>query len=105
MIICEVYYSVAEGRRPELMKLAEANVRASRKEEGNIAYTHYPSMENETDMFVFEIWESPEALERHIHADHYLEFSRLRKPMLTSYKFLNYEAEKIAEGDSIPTWS
>lgn len=58
----------------------------------------------ETDMFVFEIWESPEALERHIHAEHYLEFSRLRKPMLTSYKYFNYEAEKIAEGDSIPTW-
>ena len=55
-------------------------------------------------MFVFEIWESPEALERHIHAEHYLEFSRLCKPMLTSYKYFNYEAEKIAEGDSIPTW-
>lgn len=106
MIICEVYYSVKPGLRDELVKIAAVNVRETRKEKGNIAYAHYPSMENDTDMFVYEVWESREHLDAHIHADHYLEFSRKRKPMLQegSYLYRNYEATLVKEGDHIPTW-
>ncbi|NMD55938.1 putative quinol monooxygenase [Tsukamurella conjunctivitidis] len=105
-IICAVRYSVRPGSRPAVMTIAEKNVHLTRLEPGNIAYSHFPSMENDTDMFVYEVWESQAAVEAHLHAPHYLEFSELRKPMLTahSYHFTVYEATEIQSGTSIPTW-
>lgn len=107
MIICEVYYEVKPGMREALIEIARVNVEKTREEHGNLVYSHYPSMENETGMFVFEVWETAEDLEAHIHAKHYLEFSHQRKPMLVegSYRYRNYSARQVAEGDSISTWS
>ena len=107
MIVCEVYYSAKPGMRDELMKIAQVNVDASRKEKGNIAYTHYPSMENDTGMFVFELWETAKDLEAHIHSEHYLEFSRKRKDLMQedSYRFKEYEATLIREGSKIASWN
>ncbi|MDJ0105184.1 MULTISPECIES: putative quinol monooxygenase [Rhodococcus] len=106
MIICEVYYSVKPGLRNELLEIVEANVRETRKEEGNISYTHYPSVEDDTGMFVFEVWRRAQDVEAHIRAEHYLAFSQKRKPMLQegTYKFRTYEAAIVGEGDGIPTW-
>lgn len=106
MIICEVYYSCKDGMREQLLESVKRNMAGTRLEPGNISYTHYLSLENETDLFVFEAWKSLEDVEKHIHEKHYLEFSKIRKPLLRdgSYKFRVYEAEMIQEGSNISTW-
>ena len=106
MIIIAVCYTVKPGMREEVMKIAGPSIEASRKEKGNIQYAHYPSMENEQDMFVFEVWESKADVEAHIQAPHYLKFANARKPMLVegSYRYTMYEGEPIEYGKRIATW-
>lgn len=106
-VIITVWYSVKPGLRDEFLALAKKNVEETRKEEGNIVYAHYPSMENDQDMFVIEVWENRESVEKHIRAPHYLEFSRARKPMLVegSYQYVLYLGEENESGDGIATWS
>ena len=106
MIVISVWYTVKPGLREELIKIAHENVAETRKEKGNVEYVHYPSMENDQDMFVYEAWESYEDVTAHIHAPHYLAFSEKRKPMLVegSYRYVVYEAQERERGDRIATW-
>ncbi len=106
MIVISVWYTVKPGMREEVMKIAKPSIEATRKEKGNIQYAHYPSMENDQDMFVFEVWESMAAVEAHIRAPHYLKFANARKAMLVEgfYRYTMYEGEPIEHGKSIATW-
>ncbi len=106
MIIIAVWYTVKPGMREEVMKIAKPSIEATRKEKGNVQYAHYPSMENDQDMFVFEVWESKADVEAHIRAPHYLKFANARKPMLVegSYRYTMYEGEPIEHGKRIATW-
>lgn len=106
MIVIAVKYSVKPGLRNKLMEIARKNVEETRKEHGNIDYAHYPSMENDRDMFVFEVWESYKDVEAHIYAPHYLDFSEKRRPMLVenSYEYTVYESQPIEQGKKIKSW-
>ncbi len=103
-IICAVKYRMKPGTRDQLMEIAKINMEKTRQEKGNLSYTHYPSMENDTDMFVFELWETIEDVNAHCQAPHYLEFARKRLPMMESYEFKTYEANLLREGTKIATW-
>ena len=85
-IIISVKYTLMPGKRDELLSFVSDNVLHTRKEAGNLAYSHYPSLESEDDMFVFEMWENIESVNRHINAPHYVEFSKKRRPILHSYE-------------------
>lgn len=102
-VIITVWYSVKPGTREQCIELAKKNVEETRKEEGNLSYAHYPSVENEQDMFVMEVWESMEAVKKHMNAPHYLAFSQARKPMLVegSFRYVIYSGEEIESGGSI----
>jgi len=104
--VVAVTYTVKPGMRDELMKIAQINMDKTRAEKGNIRYTHYPSMENDQDMFVYEEWERYGDLIAHSHAEHYLEFSAKRKPMLVegSYEYTVYTAELRDQGKKVATW-
>jgi len=65
MIVVAVKYMVNEGFRNEVLEMAKEAVSETRKEKGNIEYTVYPSLENEQEIFVFEVWESMEHLQAH----------------------------------------
>ena len=106
-IVITVWYKCKPGLRPACEEIAKKNVIETRKEEGNIYYNHYPSMENDDEMFVIEVWENIEAVQRHISMPHYLDFSAKRKPMLVegSYRYVVYEGDAIERGDGIATWS
>ena len=97
VIIVAVKYTVKQGMRDEVLKLAAINVRETRKEKGNIEYTVYPSAENDQDVFVFETWETNENLKAHSQAPHYLEFCEKRKPMLVegTFKIKKYTAQYL----------
>ena len=104
MVTIGVHYRLKPGMRDELLKFVDDNVQNTRLEEGNIFYAHYPSIENDQDMFVFEIWESVDHVNAHNKAPHYLEFARKRLPMLEFYLSTRYESSIISQRDSIATW-
>ena len=54
-IVVSVKYVLKPGKRSELLSFVMDNVVNTRKERGNIAYSHYPSLEDEQEMFVFEM--------------------------------------------------
>lgn len=105
MVTIGVHYRLKPGTREELLKFVDDNVINTRKENGNIFYAHYPSIENDTDMFVFEIWETVDDVNAHNKAPHYLEFAFKRKPMLDFYLSTRYESSVISQRDSISTWA
>ncbi|MGL5434929.1 MAG: putative quinol monooxygenase [Lachnospiraceae bacterium] len=103
-VVIRVKYRMKPGKREELLKFVQENVDQTRMETGNIEYTHFPSMENDQDMFVFEMWEKIEDVNAHINAPHYLEFARKRKPLMESYDYKTFDASIIRQGDHIATW-
>lgn len=95
MLIVEAYYRVKPGKRDELIKIAQINIDATRKEVGNITYNHYPSSEDTQGMFVFEIWENEEVFNYHPKTEHHKQFCMDRRPLIepNSYKITMYNAE------------
>lgn len=105
MVTIGVHYRLKPGMREKLLEFVGDNVENTRKEKGNIFYAHYPSLENDQDMFVFEIWETVDHVNAHNSAPHYLEFANKRKPMLEFYLSTRYSSSIISQRDSISTWS
>ncbi|HAE43112.1 MAG TPA: antibiotic biosynthesis monooxygenase [Clostridiales bacterium] len=98
MIVVAVKYMVNEGFRNEVLEMAKEAVSETRKEKGNIEYTVYPSLENEQEIFVFEVWESMEHLQAHIKSPHMVKFAEARKPFVVegSYKLSLYKSEPMS---------
>ena len=103
-IVIAVKYRLKPGKRQELLNFVMDNVIGTRQEPGNLAYAHYPSIENEQDMFVFEMWEKLEDVDRHIEAPHYVAFSKKRQPMLESYESRSYDGELCRLREKAPRW-
>ncbi|WP_082926390.1 putative quinol monooxygenase [Cupriavidus sp. D384] len=101
-IIVSVKYRLKSGKRQELLSFVMDNVINTRNEPGNLAYSHYPSLEDEQEMFVYEMWEDMDSLNSHIHTDHYIRFANLRKPILESYESQAYESTLRRERSKAP---
>ncbi len=82
MLIVEATYRCKPGTRDRLLEILKPNVEGTRKEKGNISYSHYPSPENEVDMFVFEKWENPEVFAGHSSTPHHRAFCAARRSLL-----------------------
>ena len=67
-IIVAVKYRLKPAKRRELLSFAANNVAATRREPGNLAYSHYPSLDDAQEMFVFELWQDRENGRSHPHA-------------------------------------
>jgi quinol monooxygenase YgiN len=98
MIIVAVKYMVNKGIRNEVLEMAKEAVVETRKEQGNIEYTVYPSLENDQEIFVFEVWDSMEHLQAHIKTPHMVKFAEKRKPLVVegSYKLSLYKGEPVS---------
>jgi len=97
MITVAVKYLVKPGFRDQVMALAKEAVTATRKEEGNIEYSVYASPENDQMIFVYEEWESKEALQAHVKTPHMKVFAESRKDMVLpdSYQLHVYESKPM----------
>jgi len=76
--------------------------RKHKEGERKSAYSHYPSLENEQEVFVFEMWETLKDLESHINMPHYVAFDDRRKPLLESYEAQVYEATLCRSTNKAP---
>lgn len=101
-IIVAVKYRLQPGKREELLAFVSENVINTRCESGNLEYTHYPSLEDEQEMFVFEMWEDMKNLDEHIRMPHYVAFADRRMPMLESWEAQIYEAHLLREVKKAP---
>jgi quinol monooxygenase YgiN len=101
-IVVSVKYVLKPGKRDELLSFVMDNVVNTRNEKGNIAYSHFPSLENEQEMFVFEVWESLKDLEAHINMPHYEAFDDRRRPLLESYEAQVYEGTLVRSTNKAP---
>ena len=101
-VVVAVKYRLKPGKRDELLSFVMDNVVNTRNEPGNLAYSHYPSIEDEQEMFVYELWEEQKNLDDHIRMPHYVEFAHKRKPLLEWWEALIYEARFIQEVKKAP---
>ena len=101
-IIVAVKYRLQPGKRDELLSFVSENVVNTLREPCNLEYTHYPSLEDEQEMFVFEMWEDLKNLDDHIRMPHYVAFSDRRMPMLESWEARIYEAGLLREVKKAP---
>ncbi len=89
----EVHYYIKDGKRNEFYNAIQKHgiADASRAEEGNEKYEYYFSAENENELLLIEVWNSPEAVELHMYSQHYKELGELKKKYVTETVFTRYE--------------
>lgn len=95
MIIVKVSYKLKPGKRDELLSFVLENVESTRKEEGNLYYEHFASIEDEDTMHVVEIWEDMKYLDAHLEQPHYIKFADRRYPILDSYESSVWEIDHL----------
>jgi quinol monooxygenase YgiN len=82
MIVVAGKVTVKSERRAEAVQAALKMQRATQPEAGCISYRFYSDLENPDILFVFEEWESAEALEAHFQTPHMAEFMQLLPELL-----------------------
>ena len=70
MIVVAGTVTIKPGKREEAVRVAEAMARATRTEDGCRHYRFYADLDDPHTFFVFEAWESEEALARHLQTEH-----------------------------------
>lgn len=101
-IVIAVKYRLKPGKRDELLSFVMDNVKNTRMEPGNLAYSHFPSLEDENEMFVFEMWEELKNVDDHLNQPHYLEFAQKRLPILECYESQTFDASLVRERKKAP---
>ena len=65
-------FAVKEGQMDVFLKNCEELIALTHKEEGCFAYDLYEADDGSGDLVMLEIWESREALDKHLQSEHYL---------------------------------
>ena len=96
MIIVIAHIVLKDGAKEEFTKAALTCVRETRKENGNISYSLLMSAENPNSCTFVEEWQTPEALEAHSKAPHYLQMGAEVGGLVAQPTDLRiYTAEKV----------
>lgn len=72
-IIVTALLTPKEGQEEQVLAALKRVQEASRKETGCIIYNLHKTVEGNT-FVLYEEWANAEAMEEHIHSDHYLEY-------------------------------
>ncbi|MCS6926237.1 MAG: antibiotic biosynthesis monooxygenase [Candidatus Binatia bacterium] len=82
MIVIAGTIPIKPERREEAQRLALWMTEETRKEAGCLTYNFYADLADPTTFFIFEEWESEEALQRHFHTDHMKQFQQQAPTLL-----------------------
>ncbi len=82
MLAIAVTYKAKPGKREIALKAARICSEKTRREAGNGDYTFYAGIDDDRTFFLFEQWESREALDAHLKAPHLAEFRAALKDLL-----------------------
>ena len=75
MIIVTAYVTIKEGSKDKFMAAVQPCIDATRREEGNISYNLYASIEDDCKFTFVEEWESQEKLDAHMKSPHFQTFN------------------------------
>jgi quinol monooxygenase YgiN len=76
MIVIAGTIPIKSEHREEAHKLALWMAEETRKEAGCLAYAFYADLADPNTFFIFEEWESDEALSRHFQTEHMKKFQQ-----------------------------
>ena len=82
MLAIAVTYKARPGMREEALRAARICSEKTRCEIGNEDYTFYEGIDDEQRFFLFEHWESREALDAHLKTPHLADFRAALKDLL-----------------------
>jgi quinol monooxygenase YgiN len=82
MIVIAGTIPVKPEYRDEAYKLASVLEEATRKEPGCLMYTFYANRSDPNTFFIFEEWESDEALAKHFQTEHMKQFMQQAPKLL-----------------------
>ena len=84
-----------EGMAEEVQELLLTNVRRIREgEQGNLAFAVHRSMDNPNEFWLYETWESLEAVEAHESGADFQEYKEKLRPMV--------EGDSVIFGNTTP---
>ena len=97
MKILHVTYTIKDGKRDEFYRrIVEQGIAASsREEEGCLAYDYYFPVGSDNELFLLEIWKTPEDAEKHMQSAHFAKLQELKKDFVTDVRFGKFLAESI----------
>lgn len=102
MIIMAVSAPIKPEHRDEMIQAAITVQDATRKESGCITYTFHTEVADPNKFFVYEVWESSEALDAHMKQEHTRTF--LEKVGKTAAGSMNAERYDVpADSKQQPT--
>ncbi|MBB3111237.1 quinol monooxygenase YgiN [Paenibacillus phyllosphaerae] len=84
MIIIHAELKINPEQRSAFLEQARAAVAETRKEEGNISYSYYESVEEPNTFMFVEQWKDKPAVDFHSGSAHFLAFIGAIRPMLTA---------------------
>lgn len=82
MLAIAVTYKAKTDRREEALQAARICSEKTKRENGNVDYTFYSGIDDDQTFFLFEHWESREALDAHLKSSHLAEFRAALKELL-----------------------
>ena len=98
MIIITGTVHIKSERWEEAVSIVKELVAKSRADEGCVRYTFYEPLNEQYSFFCFEVWASPEALEKHARTPHLRTFfAFLQQAASRPFKLEKYEAKEIRE--------
>ena len=96
MIIITVEVNVKPEYREEAIPVALQMAQASQAESGCLAYQFYTDLQDPNKFFLFELWETEEALADHGETAHMAEFrQQLPKLLASELSVKRYQAESM----------
>ena len=101
MLVIAGTIPVKAEHREEAIKLARMMEEATRQEPGCFAYTFYADRDDPNTFFIFEEWESDEALAKHLQTDHMKQFQQIAQNILAGKvvgkKYTGTSSESLSE--------
>lgn len=98
MIIIAGTVPIDPTKKADALKLMKAMYEASEREQGCISYRFYLNPWDESQVMVFEEWESAEALEAHFRAEHMEAFRKQLPNYVTGpMQIKRYEVSSVAD--------
>ncbi len=99
MLVIAVTYKAKPGKREEALRAARICSAKTRREAGNVDYTFYSGIDDSQTFFLFEHWETREALDSHLKAPHLAEFRAALKDLLEAPADIRiYEVSSFRNG-------
>ena len=76
MIVVAGTVAIKPGKRADALRVAQTMARATEAEAGCVRYRFFADLEDPLIFFLFEEWESDDALARHFHTPHMKAFQQ-----------------------------